>query len=62
MADDATPKGIADRERINTHLGSELREWSKRLNVSEEKLIETIMIVGPMADDVRSHLKSRGLA
>jgi hypothetical protein len=45
-----------DREHINVNRHSELREWAKRLDVSEEEIKFAISAVGPLADDVRGFL------
>ena len=56
MADDKTKGGRADGLRINVHEDYELRDWSKRLNVSPERLKQAVEKVGPMAADVRREL------
>ena len=52
MADDRTKTGKADRDRINIAEPYELRDWCKRLGVSEGELKTAVKKVGPMAKDV----------
>ncbi len=52
MADDKTKAGQADRIRINVHEDYEVRDWSKRLGVTEQQLRDAVRRVGPMAGDV----------
>lgn len=56
MADDKHDTGKADRDRINVGEPYELRDWSKTLNVTPEKLKETVKKVGPMVKDVKKEL------
>jgi hypothetical protein len=56
MTDDKTKRGGEDRARINIHEDYELRDWSKSLGVSPERLRDALKAVGPMAEDVRRHL------
>jgi hypothetical protein len=58
MSDDTTNRGNADRKRIDVSQRHELRYWTERFGVSEEKLIETVRRVGPMAEDVKRSLGS----
>jgi hypothetical protein len=55
-ADDPRKTGKADRDRINVHQDHELRDWSKSLGVSPERLKEAVAKVGPMVSDVRREL------
>ena len=59
MSDDKTKSGGQDRERINVHEDYELRDWSKSLNVTPEKLKEAVQAVGDRAEKVREYLKSK---
>ncbi|HET6510852.1 MAG TPA: DUF3606 domain-containing protein, partial [Candidatus Kapabacteria bacterium] len=52
MADDKKKTGSPDNKRINVNEPYELRDWSKRLGVSQEKLRETVQRVGTSADAV----------
>jgi hypothetical protein len=52
MADDRQQVGKADRDRINVGEDYELRNWSKKLGVSPERLKAAVHKVGPMVDDV----------
>jgi hypothetical protein len=56
MADDPKKTGKQDRDRINVHEPYELRDWSKRLNVTPERLKEAVEKVGPMVEDVKAEL------
>lgn len=57
MADDKTLTGGADRKRINVNEDYELRDWSKKFNVTPEKLKEAVRAVGTSADAVEKHLR-----
>ena len=56
MADDPKKVGKPDRDRINIHEDYELRDWSKTLGVSSERLRRAVEKVGPMVKDVRREL------
>ena len=56
MPDDKTKTGHPDRDRINIHEPYELRDWSKKFGVSEEKLKQTVQQVGTSADAVKKAL------
>ena len=56
MADDKKKTGSPDSKRINVNEPYELRDWSKRLGVSPEKLRETVQRVGTSADAVKERL------
>ena len=58
MSDDTTKAHGQDRERINVHEDYELRDWSKSLNVTPDRLKEAVQAVGDRADKVREYLKS----
>jgi hypothetical protein len=58
MSDDKTKVGGQDRERINVHEDYELRDWSKSLGVTPERLKEAVAAVGDRADKVREFLKA----
>ena len=59
MADDKTKTGGQDRERINVNEDYELRDWSKSLNTTPERLKEAVQAVGDRADKVREYLKKQ---
>ena len=59
MADDKTKTGGQDRERINVNEDYELRDWSKSLNTTPERLKEAVQAVGDRADKVREYLKNK---
>ena len=56
MSDDKNKSGAQDRLRINVNEDYELRDWSKRLNVTPERLRELVKKHGPMASDIRKTL------
>jgi hypothetical protein len=56
MADDKTKRGEPDRSLVNIHEAYEVRDWSRRLGVTEEKLREAHKAVGPSADAIRRYL------
>jgi hypothetical protein len=56
MADDKSKTGKSDRDRINVAESYEVRDWSKRLGVSEGELKAAVKAVGPMAKDVAKKL------
>ena len=56
MSDDTSKRGPADAQRINIHEDYEVLYWTTVLEVSEEKLKETVKRVGVMAKDVREAL------
>jgi transposase-like protein len=57
MADDKKRVGSPDSKRINVNEPYELRDWSKRLGVSEETLRKTVQKVGSSAEAVKNRLK-----
>jgi len=59
MSDDKTNRGPADAKRINVNEDYEVRYWTKELGISEEQLREAVKRAGPVADDVRAHLRRR---
>ena len=56
MSDDKSKAQGQDRQRINVHQDYELRDWSKSLGVTPEKLKEAVAAVGDRADRVREFL------
>lgn len=56
MSDDTSKSQGQDRLRINIHQDHELRDWSKSLNVTPERLKEAVAAVGDRADKVRDYL------
>lgn len=58
MSDDKTQTGGADRKRIDVNEDYELRDWSKKFNVTPDKLKEAVRAVGTSADAVQKHLRS----
>ena len=58
MSDDKSKSHGQDRTRINIHQDYELRDWSRSLGVTPEKLKEAVQAVGDRADKVREYLNS----
>jgi Protein of unknown function (DUF3606) len=56
MPDKKSEVGKPDDSRINVNQDYELRDWSKKLGVTPEKLKEAVKKVGPMVKDVRKEL------
>jgi hypothetical protein len=59
MPDNLKNVGRPDRDRINTSEDHEIQYWTKELGVSSQQLKEAVKTVGPVADDVRAHLRGR---
>jgi len=58
MSDDKTRAHGQDRDRINVHEDYALRDWSKSLGVTPERLKEAVQAVGDRAEKVRQYLQS----
>jgi hypothetical protein len=56
MSDDRSIRGPADAERINVNEEYEVQYWTTELEVTEDKLRDTVKKVGVMAADVRRAL------
>jgi hypothetical protein len=57
MPDDkSTPRGAADRQRINIHEDCELRDWAERFSISPEILKDAVTKVGPVTGNVARYL------
>ncbi|MCD2513373.1 DUF3606 domain-containing protein [Comamonas endophytica] len=59
MADNKSQSGGQDRTRISLSEDYEVRDWSKKFNVSEEQLKAAVKAVGNEAKDVEEHLKKQ---
>jgi hypothetical protein len=57
MSDDTSKRGPADRQRVNLDEDYEVRYWTQKWNVSEERLREAVAAAGVMADDVEAWLR-----
>lgn len=57
MADNKSQPGGQDRTRISLSEDYEVRDWSKKFNVSEDQLKAAVQAVGNEAKDVEAHLK-----
>jgi hypothetical protein len=58
MSDDTQQRGPADRTRVSLEQEHELRYWTKRFEVSEQRLREAVAAVGVSAEAVERHLRS----
>lgn len=59
MSDDSQNRGEPDRSRINVNQEHELRYWTQKLGITEERLRAVVREVGTMAEKVREYLRSR---
>jgi hypothetical protein len=57
MSDDKSKPGGQDRKRISLEEDYEVRDWSQKFGVSEERLRLAVGSVGNQADDVERFLK-----
>ena len=57
MSDNLKNVGRPDRDRINTSEPHEVQYWTKELGISTKQLVEAVKAVGPIAKDVRAHLR-----
>lgn len=57
MSDDKTETGNPDRQRISLSENYEVRDWSEKFGVSENRLRAAVEKVGNMADDVERELR-----
>jgi len=58
MSDDLSNKGMQDRTRINTSEDYELRYWSEKFGVSQDRLKAVVKKVGNSAAAVEKELKA----
>jgi len=59
MSDDLKIKRPLDAKKVNVNEPWELDYWTKTLNVSGDRLRQSVRAVGPMVDDVKRHLGIR---
>ncbi len=57
MGQESTSGGNQAVEQIDINREHDLREWSRKLNVTEDQVREAVQAVGPRATDVEDHLK-----
>lgn len=57
MGDDKTRAGGQDRSRISLSEDYEVRDWSEKFGVSEERLRAAVGKVGDRAEDVERELR-----
>ncbi len=55
MADNKNDTGSPDRDRISLTEDYEVRDWSEKLGVSEDRFREAVDAVGNSADAVRAY-------
>jgi hypothetical protein len=58
MSDDLSKKGMQDRTRINTNEDYELRYWSEKFGVSQDRLKAAVQKVGNSVSAVEKELKA----
>lgn len=58
MTDDKSKPGGQDRTRISLTEPYEIRDWSQKFGVSEDRLRAAVAKVGSMADDVERELRA----
>ena len=56
MSDDKSQTGGQDRKRISLSEDYEVRDWSEKFGVSEERLRAAVEKVGSRAEDVEREL------
>lgn len=59
MSDDRSKSSGQDRARINVHQDYELRDWSKKFNVTPDELKAAVKKVGDQAHAVEAHFKAK---
>lgn len=57
MSDDKNQTGGEDRRRINLSEDYEVRDWSEKFGITEDRLRAAVDKVGNMADDVERELR-----
>ena len=57
MTDDKNQSGGQDRKRISLSEDYEVRDWSAKFGVSEDRLRAAVAKVGNMAEDVERELR-----
>ena len=58
MTDDRTKKGVQDRTRINTSEDYELRYWSEKFGVTQDRLKEAVTKVSNSVSAVEKELRA----
>jgi hypothetical protein len=57
MPHESTGTDSPEGQQIDIHSEEDLRQWSKKFDVSPEQLQEAVQAVGQRAADVEDHLK-----
>ena len=57
MSDDKSETGNPDRQRISLSEDYEVRDWSQKFGVNEDRLRAAVEKVGNQADDVERELR-----
>jgi hypothetical protein len=55
--DDKNKRGPQDASKVNVNEDYELRYWTNRFNISEERLREAVKEVGPSVSAIEEYLK-----
>ena len=58
MTDDLSNKGMQDRTRINTNEDYEVRYWSEKFGVSQDRLKAAVQKVGNSVSAVEKELEA----
>ena len=56
MGDDKHEVGKPERNRINIYDSYDVRYWCRAFAVTEQRLVDMVKAVGPMAVDVKRYL------
>lgn len=56
MADDLKDRGVRDRSRVNVHEDYEVRYWTEKWGVTEERLRQAVQKVGVSVEAVAREL------
>lgn len=57
MSDDKNKTGGEDRKRVSLQEDYEVRDWSQKFGVSEDRLRAAVSKVGDIAEDVERELR-----
>lgn len=58
MSDNKSDRSSPDNKRIDVNDSDELRNWTKSLNVTSERLKDAVAKVGTSAEKVKAHLRA----
>jgi hypothetical protein len=57
VSDDLRKFGTPDRDRVSLEQAHEVRYWTQRLGVSQERLRQAVSAAGPKVDAVEAWLR-----